>query len=693
METIPTINEGSQVGENATTKDKVIQMAADTWIGHRQTFLRLRQRFQYMLSRYENKLREGSITEMGQVKATLGGAFSLVENALPRILGNDPKYKYLGRETDDVEGANIYESFSEWQYDEAGVRSELEEIAKWGLITGLSGFKMGWKKEVQLVDKAGKEVMGFAVTNPMALNAIKTLGLSKKLKDTTVSEEKTTQNYTVTAIKPFDLIWNPTARKYKDVNVFGFKSKKLLQVLKDEGYDIEPLRGSFRTKDIDQIRMDNQESLPTQERISVFEEQEADVAELYVKFPENGVLKSFVVTLGQLSGGNPVCIGFMDNPLEKKFTPMSIFTPIVRVGKFYGFGLIEPSVGVLDAEEDAFNMFLEATWTNVSPPIEYNPANIVDQEYLEYGARKLVPVRRLGESMNVMPTPQVPTQSFSFSADFLSRAKQNISGITDYQTGADQQGGQKTLGEIKLKTNESNARIGQILGNFERQVIEPIGRFALMMNKQYLRDEKELIFRVVGRKGELAEKKIAFDDIDAIKDIVVVTGATALSEQQERLAFWSALIDKANLEEQSMNPVKINKLPMWEKLIEEGGQLKDPETYLPSLKELEQQEVGDNMAQLKDAMSENANPLIATVLPTDNADLHIQLHQAEIKKRQTEHDMATQVGISVPEEVVMELQMLVKHMNDHTLASGGPVADHVTNMQVGQQADPNEPKQ
>ena len=679
METIPTINE-AVIAENATIEEKVVQMASDAWIGHRQTFLRLRQRFQYMLNRYENKLRADSITAQSQTKATLGGAFALVENSLPRILGKNPKYHYLGRESDDVTGVDIYEQFSEYQFDEAEGKRELEEIAKWALICGLSGYKMGWKKEEKIVDKQGIEVLGVKFTNPMALKAIEAMGVQTSK----VKESRITQNYTITAIKPFDLIWNPTARKFSDVQVFGFKQRRKVKLLEDEGYDIEPLRSSFKTKDIDQIRMDNDDSLPIQEKTAVFEEQEADVAELYVSITNKGIKESWVVTLGQLFGGAPVKIGLHENVLDDKFIPMGIFTPITRVGKFYGFGVIEPSVGVLDAEEDGFNMFLEALWTNTVPPIEYNPANIVDQEYLEYGPRKLVPVRNLGQSMSVMPTPPANAPAFTFAQQFLQVAKQNISGITDYQTGADQNGAGKTLGEIRIKTNESNSRMAHILDNFERQVLEPIGRMALQMNKQFLKDDKAQIFRVVGRKGAMQEKRIKFSDIDAIKDVAVVTGSTALQSQNEKLSFWTALINQANIEGTSQNPVKINKLPMFERLLEEGGMIKDPETYLPSLKEIEQQEAGDSVAQLDDAIKENANPLVAVVLPDDNPEIHIPIHQAEIAKRKNEQDMAQQGGIAVPEEVVMELQMLVKHLNDHVLASGGPVPGHTGAMNVGQ---------
>ena len=57
--------------------------------------------------------------------------------------------------------------------------------------------------------------------------------------------------------------------------------------------------------------------------------------------------------LGCITGGTPISIGTMENPLNEKVTPLVFFTPIKRPGKAYGFGMIEPSLGVIDAEEDA----------------------------------------------------------------------------------------------------------------------------------------------------------------------------------------------------------------------------------------------------------------------------------------------------------------------------------------------------
>jgi hypothetical protein len=657
---------------NRAIETKVEEMAVNAWLGHRTSFVDWRQKCQYLVDRYENKLRPGSITAQLKINALLGASFALVENALPRIIGKKPKWRYLGREESDGEEAEIYDEFSEYQFDEANAKEELEEIVKWGLITGLSGGEMGWEKKQRVVQKSGKEIMGLIITNPMALKALKSLGLDKKLKDGKKDETKNTSNWTITAIPTYDLIWSPTARNVASAPVKGYKMRKRLIELKRDGYKTDALEAQLLSNDEDVNRANSSEGISPTQKVLTVQEQEVDVAKLYVDYQdESGLVRSYIVMLGSINGGTPVSIGTMENPLNEKITPMVFFTPIKRPGKAYGFGMIEPSLGVIDAEEDALNLNLKGEFIATVPPIEYNPANIIDLEALKYEEMALTPVRMLGQSMAIMPTPRPNTGSYQFLTDFLQKAKQNISGITDYQTGADQKSGGKTLGEIQLKTEESNSRMGQVQTNFENQVIWNLGYFALIMNKQYLKEEKEMMFRIVGKKGQVASKTIDFDDIDSIKDIAVVPGSTALASQNEEFQKWSNLLLIANNEMATPNPVQIDKDPIIERLIENGLRITDSQVFLPSKREREEAEVGGKQAQIADAKSENEQPQNARVLPEDDDQVHIAIHNAEIERRNRELEMAQQSGMEVPPEVADELQMLTQHRDDHVTKAGG----------------------
>ena len=80
---------------------RIEQLAKETIIAHEDKYENLRRRWDELISRYENKLRKDSISADTESKVALGGGYSLVENSIPRLLGRDPRYRYLGRESDD----------------------------------------------------------------------------------------------------------------------------------------------------------------------------------------------------------------------------------------------------------------------------------------------------------------------------------------------------------------------------------------------------------------------------------------------------------------------------------------------------------------------------------------------------------------------------------------------------------------
>lgn len=664
-------------------KRKIEEICAQTIVSHKASFEDLKTRWHALMNRYENKLREESISSKTESKVALGGAFALVENALPRIFSRSPKYKYIGRESKDTDGTEAYEEFSQYQYEEANLKTHLKTIARYGLACGLAGWKIGWKEENTVIRKKGKEILGIRITNPMLVDTLNKYNLGKSVK---IDETKTLANYTILPIAPHNLIWTTESTEMGDMRVFGHLEERSIADLKSQGYDVRNLIADVKNSDSFKQIVAQNDGISLYRANKLAQEEIVEVAELYTRIQDNGIYKFHIVTMAYHQQGQPMTIRFEETPLDDPFIPMGIFRPIDRLGKFYGFGLIEPATGTLDAEEDLFNMSLEALYTDISKPMEYNPNNIIDIDSLEYRPRTLVAVRQLGQSVLPMATPQLPTGSVQYGLNFLSTAKQNTTGITDFQTGAEQVAGGKTLGEVQIKTQESNQRLRFIIENFEEQVLLPIGRMALKLNRQYLSDKQNIIYRVIGKKGGLNENKIKFKDIDSIKDVSVVSGSTSMLSQQEEIAKWSALLNQAYVEAKEMQPVPVNREEMWIKLMENGYMIKDIENYLPSVKEREEGTVKGKNAQLDDALSENSRPITARVLPTDIHEVHIPIHQDEINARTRE------VEQSQDPQAIQELQMLVQHLNDHTMQAGGQVPQYSQGMEVGQGID-NQPNQ
>jgi hypothetical protein len=353
----------------------------------------------------------------------------------------------------------------------------------------------------------------------------------------------------------------------------------------------------------------------------------------------------------------------------------------------YGMGVIEPVRGIIDADEDTLNMALEALWTDISKPMEYVPQNLIKPDTIEYRPRTLVPVRALGQSVAVMPTPMLDIGKTTTMQQVLEKYKQNISGVTDFQTGAEQVSGDKTLGEVQIKTEESNQRLKMMLDEFERDVLQPIGKYTLWMNQQFLADKKKLVFRVISKKGLANESTIKFKDIEAIKDVVITTGSTMMSVQQEELGKWNLLLDKAmgyNQYAMMMAQAPTENKPglmdtnvIWRELLEKGMLIKDVEKYIPSLKEQEQANVKGKVQDAQLAKQETESPRTARVLPNQNHEVHMRLHKAGVNAHRSQGDE-------------QKAQMLEQHINDHAVQGGGRVPTYAGG---GAEGEPVPPEQ
>ena len=86
---------------------KVEEIAIQVYTDHAKKYALLKKNWVGLLSRYENELREGSITAETQSKTRLGQAFALVENFVSRIVAQTPQFNYLARERKDTDFVTI----------------------------------------------------------------------------------------------------------------------------------------------------------------------------------------------------------------------------------------------------------------------------------------------------------------------------------------------------------------------------------------------------------------------------------------------------------------------------------------------------------------------------------------------------------------------------------------------------------
>jgi hypothetical protein len=265
-----------------------------------------------------------------------------------------------------------------------------------------------------------------------------------------------------------------------------------------------------------------------------------------------------------------------------------------------------------------------------------------------------------------MEAPSPNMGNASFVLGYAEKTKQNISAITDYQTGANQYAKSQTATEIQTKTFLSEQRTNKILQRFEREVLELSGKMALWLNKQYIQDKE--IYRILGKKGRLQEKKIDLKTIEAIKDVVIVGGSSAYIDRNMEMQKWASLLNLSTQEVtlQQMG-VPIDRETIWRRLLEDGYGIKDPENYIPSLKERESANVVQKNKDLQQAKQENLDPINARVMPDDNhKEIHLPVHQAALRNGGMTDDNG-QFAQYTPEQ----MQALTEHINKHVEAGGG----------------------
>lgn len=650
------------------SRDKIELLVVDVLTRHTNYTQGLKQKWTELYGRYENELRKGSITAETEAKIRLGGAYALVENFVSKVIAQNPRFRYLARERGDSKPAEVYNDFNDYQHDVAKSQDEYEEIAKWGGICGLAGFKMGWQVEDIVRKKRGKEILGKKFSNPVLVDMAEKLNIGNDVK---IDETDRIANWTIKAVRPHDLIWDVESTSWDESSVKGHRVRKTYGEMKAEGYDMRRISNVIRgQKDYWREQMSKYPIGTAQG--TVLEQIPLEIAEVYVEYAEDdGTTSCYVMTLSgmaEVENVSPVSIRFEQNPFDKQFCPVWAFRPIKRPGKVEGFGVIEPVEGVLDAEEDTFNMNVEASWTDVSRPMEYVPDNVLNEAELQFKPRTLVPVKELGKSVAVMATPTPNMGAASFLLSYLERSKQNVTGITDYQTGANQFQKTQTLGEVNTKTFLSEQRLNKSLRSFETEVLEMSGKMALWLNQQYLADSPQVVYRVLGKKGAILESQIKFKDIEAVKDLAIVTGSSVYQMQQENRNKWIGLLQLTS-QEALLPPgigVPLTREYIWERIAEEGYGIKDSENLIPSIKDREEASVQQKMANLQDAKQENLDPATARVLPKDIHEVHIALHKAALQA-QGHPDQNGQTIPYTPEQMVM----LTSHLNAHVAASGG----------------------
>jgi hypothetical protein len=143
-----------------------------------------------------------------------------------------------------------------------------------------------------------------------------------------------------------------------------------------------------------------------------------------------------------------------------------LLTPFPRPDSIYGFSFAQDKLGSLYDEHTALrNMYMDRTALKTNAPllqVEGSPWNPADRPF---GPAEVIPVRDLNE-IKQLEVADVPN-SLVHAMQEIVAAKERLSGMNDTTTGqlAD---ANRTLGEVKLVTQQSWIRIDEVVKNLQQ---------------------------------------------------------------------------------------------------------------------------------------------------------------------------------------------------------------------------------
>jgi hypothetical protein len=195
-----------------------------------------------------------------------------------------------------------------------------------------------------------------------------------------------------------------------------------------------------------------------------------------------------------------------------------LFVPLPRPNSVYGYSYASDKLGSIYDEHAALrNMFADRSVLATSAPFLQVEGSAWNPGLRPFGPRQVIPVRDLNElkQLEVRDVPQSVIQALNM----VMSAAERLSGQNDVTTGhlAQQD---RTLGEVKLVSEQSFVRIDEILKNFQ-EGMEDLFDLHLIIWKNKLRSEPEpvpgdLQLTMVERGLQIPNAMITVDVLEGV---------------------------------------------------------------------------------------------------------------------------------------------------------------------------------
>jgi len=446
-------------------------------------------------------------------------AAGLIERA---ILQTSKLFKVVLRQSEDVpkdleDKLPALDKKFKAKLDNSNFANIYSEAAKSGLLLGLSIPKVLWDFEDENLDYENINILNcyispdykpFQKANPKYFIEYKEMELTELLQ----LAKKT----------------NAQAR----ANIIHTSQLKRIQ----EDYIDEESRSKIReTQAISHYRMDTKK---------------VGIDEFWGDIPSEDGKKVVKNQLCWLANGKYL-IRHQDNPFEHEKIPYIITMPIRYPHRGYaGISIIEAEAKLQYIYNNIINMTVDAMNWRVNPVFQALDTNLKDPEALTtLYPGKIVHTQQTVDAVKQVTTAPIGSDVFKL-LESIDYEMQKGHGITEFIEGT--VGKQrKTLGEIEIKTAESQGMFDVIARRLERNSLRPLLELSYELLVQYSKDfdaetKEHIQFKVGGLSVLLLQKRL-LDSIE--KALMYALKVPELKELTDISILWEKFLSIINLSE------------------------------------------------------------------------------------------------------------------------------------------------
>jgi len=537
-----------------------------------------------------------------------GQAFQIVETMLPRLVAGKIRCEVIGQEESDKKGAKFSEKVLNFQIESDHLDEKLEDYIRQATKT-LGILKIDVKTEkIKTFRRGHKYEMKVPFTS-------KRVGFGPEKEIEEVKDKFTHVLQTI----PYEDLIVPRGTSQDSLPFLGVKIKKTIREMRDDGryinMDLTSMLSMIgQTLDEFTKEREEQQDVTYSDPIGFFLEKEVVIKEIYYRYEGRMYLSAFTEQ-GDIMVRNEV-LKFWHN----KF-PIRLLSLIPVENQVIGLSPLQTTEDEINMLDDWTNIILSVAMYDVLKPTLYDPKRTGinwRKNPPVYGPGMMYPMNDPRNSFIVLNTPKIDT-SHQFILEYLERRTQNKSAVTDYISGTDEVEGDKTLGEVKLKTAQANRRFQLIIKRIRRELSVV---FSMMNanNQQFLPDKYPV--RIFGEKGWEWEK-LSSESIQGNFDHRVKGYENILSEMVERVQKYRAMLADGIKFPQIVNVPEIIRM-----LFEDGYQVEEMDRIIIPVQEQLQDRDNAKKQVAQQAAKENENPVTAVVRPDEDHAIHLTVHTA-----------------------------------------------------------------